>query len=67
MAHLESIIIPAHHTIWNGYNKRELRIEFALPEKGTNEETGFFIFAPGFVDILTLMFIKNAESIFRFI
>ncbi|MCR6523195.1 6-hydroxymethylpterin diphosphokinase MptE-like protein [Lysinibacillus capsici] len=48
MAHLESIIIPAHHTIWNGYNKRELRIEFALPEKGTNEETGFFIFAPGF-------------------
>lgn len=48
MAHLESIIIPAHHTIWNGYNKRELRIEFTIPEKGTNEETGLFIFVPGF-------------------
>ncbi|MFF5996813.1 DUF2920 family protein [Lysinibacillus sp. KU-BSD001] len=48
MAHIESITIPAHHTIWNGYNKRELRIEFALPEKGTNEETGLFIFVPGF-------------------
>lgn len=48
MAHLESIIIPAHHTIWNGYNKRELRIEFAIPEKGTNNETGLFIFASGF-------------------
>ena len=67
MAHLESIIIPAHHTIWNGYNKRELRIEFALPEKGRTRKPDSLFLLLVLVDILTLMFIKNAESIFRFI
>lgn len=48
MAHKESIKIPAHHNIYNGFNERELRIDFSIPSKGTNEKTGIFIFSPGF-------------------
>lgn len=48
MATTESINIPAHHNIYNGINKRDLRIDFAIPDKGTNSETGIFVFVPGF-------------------
>lgn len=48
MAIIESINIPAHHTIYNNYRNRELRIDFAIPESGTNEKTGILIFVPGF-------------------
>lgn len=44
----QSIKIPAHHNIYTGYSNRELRIDFSLPEKGTNENTGIVILAPGY-------------------
>lgn len=48
MTKTESITIPAHHTIYNNFNNRDLRIDFAIPSEGTNEQTGIFIFVPGF-------------------
>ncbi|WP_313892552.1 DUF2920 family protein [Psychrobacillus sp.] len=48
MAENHSINIPAHHNIYNGVSGRELRIEFSLPEKETNENTGIAILVPGF-------------------
>lgn len=48
MAFLDTITIPAHHNIYNGYNERNLRIDFAIPDEGTNEDTGIFILVPGF-------------------
>ncbi|MFJ7735961.1 DUF2920 family protein [Lysinibacillus sp. NPDC097287] len=48
MAINESINIPAHPNIYNGYNNRNLRIDFSIPEAGTNEDTGIFVFVPGF-------------------
>lgn len=48
MAINESINIPAHPNIYNGYNERDLRIDFSIPNTGTNEDTGIFIFVPGF-------------------
>lgn len=44
----QSIKIPAHHNIYTGYSNRELRIDFSVPEKGTNENTGILLLAPGF-------------------
>lgn len=64
MAHKESITIPAHHTIWNGFNKRELRIEFTIPTKGTNNETGLFILVPGFGEHIDSATYKNMRSQF---
>lgn len=64
VAHKESITIPAHHTIWNGYNKRELRIEFTIPTKGTNNETGLFILVPGFGEHIDSAEYKNMRSQF---
>lgn len=48
MSRTESITIPAHHTIYNNFNNRDLRIDFVIPSVGTNEQTGIFIFVPGF-------------------
>ena len=48
MAENHSIKIPAHHNIYNGFSNRELRIEFSIPEKETDEDTGIAIFVPGF-------------------
>ncbi|MEG0450239.1 MAG: DUF2920 family protein, partial [Lysinibacillus sp.] len=48
MAENHSIRIPAHHNIYNGFSNRELRIEFSIPEKATDENTGIAIFVPGF-------------------
>lgn len=44
---VDSIKIPAHPNIYTGTNKRELRIDFSLPEC-PNENTGLFILIPGF-------------------
>lgn len=48
MATTQSFNIAAHHNIYNGSNERELRIDFAVPESGTNAETGLLVFVPGF-------------------
>lgn len=48
MAINESLNIPAHPNIYNGYNERDLRIDFSIPIAGTNEDTGVFVFVPGF-------------------
>lgn len=64
VAHKESITIPAHHTLWNGYNKRELRIEITIPTKGMNNETGLFILVPGFGGHIDSAAYKNMRSQF---
>lgn len=48
MTKIKSITIPAHHTIYNNFNNRDLRIDFTIPSVGTNKQTGIFIFVPGF-------------------
>jgi len=48
MAENQSIKIPAHHNVYNGFSNRELRIEFSLPENEINENTGIAILVPGF-------------------
>ncbi|WP_332650943.1 DUF2920 family protein [Lysinibacillus sp. 54212] len=48
MAINESINIPAHPNIYNGYNERDLRIDFSIPTAGSNEDTGIFVFVSGF-------------------
>jgi len=48
MATADTITIPAHHNIYNGNNKRDLRIDYAIPDNGTNSDTGIFVFVPGF-------------------
>lgn len=48
MAINESITIPGHYNIYTGNFKRDLRIDFCLPENGTNEKTGILLFVPGF-------------------
>ncbi|MFC9541763.1 DUF2920 family protein [Lysinibacillus sp. NPDC056959] len=48
MSYNDTLKIPAHHNIYNGVNGRELRIDYSIPQNGTNENTGIFIFVPGF-------------------
>ena len=48
MAHNQVIIIPAHPNIYNGNNERTYRIEYSIPQNGTNEQTGIVLFVPGF-------------------
>lgn len=48
ISHTDTFSIPAHYNIYNGDSERMLRIDYAIPENGTNESTGIFIFVPGF-------------------
>lgn len=48
MAYNNTITIPAHANIYNGNNERNLRIDYAIPDYGTNKKTGIFVFVPGF-------------------
>ncbi|QOV10522.1 DUF2920 family protein [Viridibacillus arvi] len=48
MADSQSIKIPAHHNIYTGNNNRDLRIDFVIPDTGTNSDTGLLIIVPGF-------------------
>ncbi|MEK4173673.1 DUF2920 family protein [Lysinibacillus sp. FSL L8-0312] len=48
MSYNDTLKIPAHYNIYTGVNGRELRIDYSIPQKGTNADTGIFIFVPGF-------------------
>lgn len=48
MAKQISVKVPAHHNIYTKKRDRELRIDFCIPEDGTNEDTGLLILVPGF-------------------
>lgn len=48
MAYNQEIIIPAHPNIYNGNNERTYRIEYSIPQNGTDEQTGIVLFVPGF-------------------
>lgn len=48
MAHNQSLSIPAHPNIYTGSNERLLRIDYSIPDNGTNEETGILLLVPGF-------------------
>lgn len=48
MAITQSIKVPAHHNIYDNSVERELRIDFSIPEKGTNADTGLVLLVPGF-------------------
>ncbi|WP_391204455.1 DUF2920 family protein [Psychrobacillus sp. L4] len=43
-----SINIPAHHNIYTNELKRNLRIDFSIPQNGVNQNTGLLVFVPGF-------------------
>lgn len=43
-----SIYVQAHRNIYSGNSDREMRIDYALPQGGTNGRTGFLLFVPGF-------------------
>lgn len=47
LSYNDTLKIPAHYNIYTGVNGRELRIDYS-PQKGTNADTGIFIFVPGF-------------------
>ncbi|WP_185807657.1 DUF2920 family protein [Lysinibacillus telephonicus] len=61
---MNSIKIPAHYNLYNGKNNRELRIDYAIPESGTNEETGIFIFVPGFGGHIDSKVYKKMRDVF---
>jgi len=48
MAQNVSLNIPAHYNIYTGKSDRNLRIEFSIPNNGTNEDTGLVVLVPGF-------------------
>lgn len=48
MANSHNFKIPAHYNIYSGDNNRELRIEFAVPDNGTDSNTGLLVLVPGF-------------------
>ncbi|AWE06400.1 hypothetical protein DCE79_02925 [Lysinibacillus sp. 2017] len=48
MSYNQEIILPAHPNIYNGNNERTYRIEYSIPQIGTNEQTGIVLFVPGF-------------------
>ena len=48
LSYNDTLKIPAHHNIYNGKSGRELRIDYSIPQNGTDENTGIFIFVPGF-------------------
>lgn len=63
MAENQSIKIPAHHNVYNGFSNREMRIEFSLPENETDENTGIAILVPGFgADIDSKVYKKMRET-----
>lgn len=48
MAHNQKLTISAHPNIYNGNNERTYRIEYSIPQNGTNEDTGIVLIVPGF-------------------
>ncbi|WP_066192279.1 DUF2920 family protein [Gracilibacillus timonensis] len=43
-----NITIPAHYNIYTGNYKRELRVDFSIPENDKGEITGILLLVPGF-------------------
>lgn len=64
MAEHNSIKIPAHHNIYNGYSQRELRIDFSIPNSGVNRDTGICIIVPGFGGNIESNIYKKMRDIF---
>lgn len=64
MAENQTIKIPAHHNVYNGFSNRELRIEFSLPENDTNENTGIAILVPGYGANIDSNVYKKMREIF---
>ncbi|UXJ69546.1 DUF2920 family protein [Lysinibacillus fusiformis] len=64
MALNESIHIPAHYNIYNGKNDRELRVDFSIPDSGTNEHTGILVFVPGFSGSIDSNIYKKMRNYF---
>lgn len=48
MAYNYSINVPAHPNIYTGDNLRKYRIEYSVPNDGTDKDTGIIVLVPGF-------------------
>lgn len=64
MAYNQHLEIPAHPNIYNGNNERTLKIEYSIPEKGTNDETGIVVFVPGFGGDINSKVYKKMREVF---
>lgn len=64
MAEFNSIKIPAHRNIYNGFTNRDLRIDFSIPSSGVNPETGICIVVPGFGGNIESTIYKKMKEVF---
>ncbi|MFJ7405444.1 MULTISPECIES: DUF2920 family protein [unclassified Lysinibacillus] len=64
MAYNQELSIPAHPTIYNGNNERTYRIEYSIPQNGTNEDTGIVIFVSGFGGNIDSKVYKKMREVF---
>ncbi|GED53975.1 DUF2920 family protein [Brevibacillus borstelensis] len=58
------ITIDAHPNIYNDFSPRKLNIYFSEPDKGINNETGLFLFIPGFGANANSRVYKKMRSVF---
>lgn len=64
MATSNEIALNAHPNIYNGSMGRQLTIHYSIPSQGTNEETGFVVFVPGFGGGATSNVYKKMRDVF---
>ena len=64
MAYNQTLTIPAHPNMYNGNNERTYRIEYAIPQHGTNEETGIVLLVPGFGGHLDSRVYRKMRDVF---
>lgn len=64
MAYNQQIIIPAHPNIYDGSGERTYRIEYSVPQNGTNLETGIVLIVPGFGGNIDSNVYKKMREVF---
>lgn len=64
MAYNQELTIPAHPNIYNGNNERIYRIEYSIPQNGTNEDTGIVILVSGFGGNIDSKVYKKMREVF---
>lgn len=64
MSEQHTLNIPAHPNIYTGQSERDLRIDFSVPDRGVNFETGILMLVPGFGANIESKVYKKMRNIF---